>query len=94
MATVIRPAPGIVINPALRRGKPTIEGTRITVDEVLARFAASENIDGVLAAWPHLTREQVRAAIAYARQLVRAQNEEPARSDTDAWLEAGDWREA
>lgn len=36
---------------------------------------------------------QVSAAIAYARQLVQARNEGPARSDIDEWLETGDWRE-
>ncbi len=66
-------APGVVVNPERRRGKPTLAGTRITVEEVMSKLAADWSIDEVLRAWPHLTREQVLQAIAYATQLVRQQ---------------------
>ena len=60
-------APGIVVNPERRHGKPTLEGTRITVEEVLSKLAADWSIDEILHAWPHLTRQQVLNAIAYSR---------------------------
>jgi uncharacterized protein (DUF433 family) len=63
-------APGIVTNPGRRRGKPTIAGTRITAEEVLDKLAAGWSVDDILVDWPHLTREQVLHAIAYAAQLV------------------------
>lgn len=71
MATDTHVAPGIVINPERRHGKPTIEGTRITVEEVLSRLASDWSIDEILHAWPHLTRQQILSTIAYATQLVR-----------------------
>lgn len=64
-------APGIVANPARRRGKPTLAGTRITVEEVLSKLAADWSIEEILDAWPHLTRQQILQAIAYATDLVR-----------------------
>lgn len=66
-------APGIVTNPARRRGKPTLAGTRITAEEVLDKLAAGWSVDDILADWPHLTRDQVLSALAYAAQLVREQ---------------------
>ncbi len=64
-------APGIVVNADRRRGKPTLAGTRITVEEVMSKLAADWSIAEILRAWPQLTREQVLQAIAYATQLVR-----------------------
>jgi uncharacterized protein (DUF433 family) len=64
-------APGIVVNPARRRGKPTLAGARITVEEVLSKLAADWSIEEILDAWPHLTRQQILRAIAYATDLVR-----------------------
>jgi len=64
-------APGIVTNPARRRGKPTLAGTRITVEEVLSKLAADWSIEWILDAWPHLTRQHILQAIAYATDLVR-----------------------
>ena len=66
-------APGIVTNPARRRGKPTLAGSRITAEEVLDKLAAGWSVDDILVDWPHLTRDQVLKAIAYAAQLVREQ---------------------
>ncbi len=75
-------APGIVTNPQRRRGKPTIAGTRITAEEILDKLAAGWSVDDILTDWPHLTREQVLSAIAYAAQLVREQT--PAGSGSEA----------
>lgn len=76
-------APGIVINPARRRGKPTLAGTRITVEEVLSKLASDWSIEEILDAWPHLTHDQVLQAIAYAEQLVRQQTPAGAGADGD-----------
>ncbi len=80
-------APGVVINPGRRRGKPTLVGTRITVEEVMSKLAADWSIDEILQAWPHLTREQVLQAIAYATQLVRQQT--PAGTNPDGSDDGG-----
>jgi hypothetical protein len=41
-------------------GKPTIVGTRITVESILERLAAGESIAEVVASHPQLTEESVR----------------------------------
>ncbi|WP_143307815.1 DUF433 domain-containing protein [Chitinophaga vietnamensis] len=61
----------IEINPKIMMGKPVIKGTRITVEQILEKLAVSESIDDVLQAHPHLTKEQVQAALIFAAQLLR-----------------------
>ena len=65
-------APGIVRNPARMSGRATIAGTRITVANVLARIAAGQTLEDVLSAYPHLTHQHILDALAYAAQLVEA----------------------
>ncbi len=65
--------PGIVSRPDVLFGKPVIEGTRISVELIMERVAAGHTIDDILASYPHLTRDQVLAALAHAAQLVRAE---------------------
>ncbi len=62
-------AEGIVSNPLRQGGRPTIAGTRITVELVLDKLAADQTIDDILADYPHLNRAQILNAIAYAAQL-------------------------
>ena len=50
-------------------GKPCFTGTRIPVYLILQKLAAGETADEVLAAYPQLKPEHVRAALAYAAQL-------------------------
>lgn len=57
-------------NPDVMVGKPVIKGTRITVDLILEKLAADVPIEEILADYPHLTREDVLAAVAYARSLL------------------------
>ena len=58
--------PRIVSNPDVMMGKPTIEGTRITVEHILRMFAAGHTEETILIAHPHLTVEAIRAAQSYA----------------------------
>jgi len=62
----------IVSNPKVMMGKPVIAGTRITVELILEKLAAGETIEQILEAHPHLTREAVLAALAFARDALRA----------------------
>ncbi len=57
-------------NPKILSGKPVIRGTRISVQLVLDLFSAGWTEDGVLESYPHLTREGIRAAFAYAAERV------------------------
>lgn len=60
----------IELDPEIMLGKPVIRGTRITVEILLEKIAAGCPIEEVLEDYPRLTREDVLAAVAYARQVV------------------------
>jgi len=61
----------IVINPEIRFGKPTVRGTRITVGDVLSYLASGMKEDEILADFPQLTREDIRACLAFAAERER-----------------------
>jgi len=52
-------------------GKPTIEGTRLTVENLLEKLASGYSQEDLLQAHPHLTIEGIRAAFDFAAQSVR-----------------------
>ena len=56
----------ISVNPAVRSGKPCIKGTRITVYDVLEYLAGGMSEDKILSDFPDLTREDIRASLAFA----------------------------
>jgi uncharacterized protein (DUF433 family) len=60
----------ITLAPDVMQGKPVIRGTRITVDLILRKLAEGASEADILDAYPHLTREDVRAALAYAADTV------------------------
>lgn len=62
----------IVSNPKVMMGKPVIRGTRITVELILEKFAAGYAEDDILRDHPHLTREGIRAALAFAAEALQA----------------------
>ena len=62
----------IVSDPKVMTGKPVIRGTRITVELILEKFAAGHTEDDILRAHPHITREGVRAALAFAAEALQA----------------------
>ena len=53
-------------------GKPVIVGTRITIELVLEKLAAGETVEQILDAHPRLTREAIRAALAFAAEALQA----------------------
>ena len=56
----------IVVDPAIRSGKPCIKGTRITVYDILEYLAGGMTEDQILADFPDLARDDIRAALAFA----------------------------
>ena len=60
------PLDRISINPNICFGKPCIKGTRIWVSLILDVMASGETDEAILAAYPQLKPEDIRAAIAYA----------------------------
>jgi len=47
-------------------GKPCIKGTRITVELILRKLGAGRTFADLLEAYPHLTEDDLRAALAFA----------------------------
>jgi uncharacterized protein (DUF433 family) len=56
----------IIVNSSVRSGKPCIKGTRITVYDVLEYLAGGMTEDEILSDFPDLTREDIRASLAFA----------------------------
>ena len=71
----------IVSNPRVMMGKPTIDGTRITVESILERLAAGESEVQILVANPRLAAEDIRAALAFAAQVLHADEIYPVPAD-------------
>ena len=62
----------IISNPDVMMGKPVIAGTRITVELILEKLAAGETIEDILSSYPHITEPDIRAALAFAAEALRA----------------------
>jgi uncharacterized protein (DUF433 family) len=56
----------IEINPDVMLGKPVIRGTRIPIELILRKLAEGATEADLLDAYPRLTQDDVRAALAYA----------------------------
>lgn len=56
----------IIIDPSIRSGKPCVKNTRITVYDVLEYLAGGMSEDEILADFPDLSREDIRACLAFA----------------------------
>lgn len=61
----------ITIDSGKRGGKPCIRGMRITVYDVLEYLASGMSEDDILADFPDLTREDIRASLAFAADRQR-----------------------
>jgi uncharacterized protein (DUF433 family) len=67
----------IVIDPKILAGKPIVRGTRISVELVVELLAAGWNHAQILASYPHLAEEDIRACLAYASELLREEKVYP-----------------
>jgi uncharacterized protein (DUF433 family) len=61
----------IVSDPAILGGKPTIKGTRVSVELILGWLAVDWSFDDLIEAYPHVTRADIYAALAFAAQMLR-----------------------
>lgn len=68
----------IVVDPEIFGGKPIIRGRRLAVEHVLGMLAAGDREEALLAAYPWLEADDVRACLVYARRLVGHERVEPA----------------
>lgn len=63
----------IIADPEILGGKPIVEGTRLSVEHILGLLASGMSNQEIIADYPDLSEESIRAVLSYA---VRAlQNE-------------------
>jgi uncharacterized protein (DUF433 family) len=58
----------ISVDPAVRFGKPCVRGTRITVGDVLGYLASGMSENALLAEFPQLVADDIKACLAYAAE--------------------------
>lgn len=67
----------ITSNPAIFAGKPIIRGHRIAVEHVPSMLAAGDSSADILAAYPSLQPDDIRACLLYAYKLVAHERVDP-----------------
>lgn len=67
----------IATSPKVMVGKPVIKGTRITVELIMRLLVQGQTPGEILKAYPHLKRDDIFAAIAYATELVEEESVYP-----------------
>lgn len=60
----------ITVDPEIMLGKPIIKGTRITVELILKKLSEGMTVEELLMAYPHLTKEDILAAISYSADVI------------------------
>ena len=63
----MNPLDRIELNPRVCNGKPVIKGTRIPVSVILEQIAEGNSWDAMLAGYPELNKEDIQAALHYAK---------------------------
>ena len=70
----------IEIDPRVCNGNPVVRGTRIPVAVILDHLAAGESWDSILRGFPELSREDIAAALVFAREFIEHTEIVPAQS--------------
>lgn len=60
----------ITFNPKVFRGKPIIRGLRISVEMILDLLSQGVSMNEILEDYPDLELEDLRACLAYARNVI------------------------
>lgn len=60
----------IIADPNIMLGKPVIKDTRITVEIILKKLSEGMTVEELLEAYPHLTREDILAALSYSADVI------------------------
>ena len=61
----------IEVNPKIMMGKPIIKGTRITVEIILEKLSHGNTFSDILEAYPSLSEEKIKAALAFAAESLK-----------------------
>ncbi len=62
-------------NPEIMFGKPVIKGTRLPIDLIIEKLAHGYTEDRILAEYPFMTKEDIRAALLYAAKVLALEEE-------------------
>jgi uncharacterized protein (DUF433 family) len=63
----------IVLDPNVLSGKPVVRGTRLSVEFVVGLMAEGWSEKDILSNYPELTRDDITACLAYARDVLSAE---------------------
>ena len=69
--------PRIVLDPAVLAGKPVVRGTRLSVDFIIGLLADGWSEDQIVENHTGLTHDDVRACLAYVRDIIRGERVYP-----------------
>ena len=61
----------IIANSEILGGKPVIEGTRISVEQVLGLLAKGMTNEEIIKCYPILSEESIRAVLGYAARALQ-----------------------
>ena len=61
----------ITTEPDILMGKPTVKGTRISVELIVGWLAQGWTHEQVLESYPHITRDDILAALAFTAEMLR-----------------------
>jgi uncharacterized protein (DUF433 family) len=61
-------------NPAIMLGKPVFRGTRLTVEHVLREMGLGLSEQELIREYPRLTPDHIRAALAYAAEVLNVES--------------------
>ena len=61
----------IIANPGILGGKPIVEGTRLSVAHILGLLASGMSNQEIIADYPDLTEESIRAVLSYAARALQ-----------------------
>jgi uncharacterized protein (DUF433 family) len=75
----------IVSDPNILVGKPVIKGTRISVELILGWLANGWTYEQLLEAYPHVTREDILAVLAFAAERLREEQYLPLPTRGTPW---------
>jgi len=64
----------VVLDPAILVGKPVVKGTRLAVEFVLELLANGWTQEQILDSYPGLTPDDIRACLAYAREVLQEEH--------------------
>jgi uncharacterized protein (DUF433 family) len=61
----------ISVDPEIHHGEPCIKGTRVPVSMIVGSVADGMSFNEIIDEYPQLKTESIRAALAYAADIVR-----------------------